>query len=60
MLLWAGLTWRVLLAVLIAPAMGKASATATSSSTFFSALTNPAVTLILIPPDNFQLIPEDW
>jgi hypothetical protein len=40
--------------------MGQASATATSSSTFFSALTDPEVTLILIPPDNFQLIPKDW
>lgn len=46
---------------MIAPVvMGQASALASSSETFFAALTTPSVSLILIPPDNFQLIPADW
>lgn len=42
------------------PTMGQASATATSSETFFQALTDNNVTLILIPASNFQLQPSDW
>jgi hypothetical protein len=45
---------------MVTPVMGQATATATSSSTFFSALTDPKVSLIQIPPDNFALIPEQW
>lgn len=57
---WAGLLWRVLFALLVTPVMGQATAIATSSSTFFAALTDPKVSLIQIPPDNFALIPEQW
>ena len=56
----ASVMWRIMLAILITPVMGQATATATSSTTFYSALTNREVTLIEIPPDNFQLIPADW
>jgi hypothetical protein len=54
------LMWRALLVCMITPALGQASATATSSSTFFAALTDPTVTVINIPPDNFELLPADW
>lgn len=54
------LAWRALLVCMITPALGQASATATSSSTFFAALTDPRVLLINIPPDNFELLPADW
>jgi len=57
---WLAGVWRLMLALMITPVMGQASATATSSATFYSALTNRDVSLILIPPDNFQLLPEDW
>jgi hypothetical protein len=57
---WLALTWRLVLAFLVSPAMGQASASATSSSTFLRAMTDPTVSLILIPPDNFELIPEEW
>jgi hypothetical protein len=50
----------LLLVVMVTPTMGQASATATSSATFFSALTNSNVSLIQIPQDNFQLVPADW
>lgn len=52
--------WRVLLVCMITPALGQASATATSSSTFFAALTDPNVFVINIPPENFELLPKDW
>lgn len=54
------LMWRALLVCMITPALGQASATATSSSTFFAALTDPTVFVINIPPDNFELLPGDW
>lgn len=60
LVLWTGLLWRLLVALMVTPVMGQATATATSSSTFFSALTDPRVSLIQIPPDNFALIPEQW
>lgn len=60
LVMWLGLTWRLILTFLVCPAMGQASASATSSSTFMRAITDPTVSLILIPPDNFELIPEEW